>query len=123
MGRLREDEAIGKVVSRGVGVTERRQIEGGLDELQDAAEIVSGVRYVRELRIGRYDNQRHAEAVDVSRSPAHAVIDDFGRDVIVPAAPIVPGDDDRGVGPIGAVADRVDDRRHPGWTAAVVERA
>jgi hypothetical protein len=58
--------------------------------------------------------------MDVSRSPAYAVIDHFRGDVIVPASPIVLRNDDRGVRPIGAVPNRVDNRRYPGWPTAVV---
>ena len=40
--------------------------------------------------------------------------------MIVPASPIVPRDDDRGVCPIRAIANRVDNRCYPGRSAAVV---
>ncbi len=40
--------------------------------------------------------------------------------MIVPPPPVIPRDDDGGVRPIGAIADRVDDRGDPGGSAAVV---
>jgi hypothetical protein len=42
------------------------------------------------------------------------------RNVVAPASPIVPRNYDRGVGPVRAVADRVDHQGYPGWAAAIV---
>ena len=44
-------ETIGKVVGWSVSVAERRQVESGLDELQDAAEIVRDVGDVSGLGV------------------------------------------------------------------------
>ena len=46
---------------------------------------------------------------------AHAValgVDDRRRDVVVEAAPVIPGEEDCGVPPLGAAHDRVDQSRH-----------
>ncbi len=51
-GRLGEVETIGKVVRRSVGVAERRQVERGLDEFEDAAEVVRGMRNVSGFGVG-----------------------------------------------------------------------
>ena len=40
----------------------------------------------------------------------------FRCNVVVPAAPIVPGDEDGGICPVWTVADRVDDGGYPGWS-------
>src|SRR5580700_8381952 len=40
--------------------------------------------------------------------------------MVVPAPPVIPGDDDGGVGPQRAVADRVHNGGHPGRSAAIV---
>ena len=42
-GRLGEGETIRKVVGRSVGVAQRGQVESGLDEFEDASEIVRSV--------------------------------------------------------------------------------
>ena len=61
----------------------------------------------------------HAETVDIAGAPADAVVDDFGSDVIIPAAPIVLSNDDGSIGPIRTFADRIDDGGDPGGTTAV----
>src|SRR5208283_5704129 len=75
-------------------------------------------------RVGRYHQQRDAETVLVV---AFRLRQNSGLLVVVPAAPIVPRDEDGGVLPVSAVivaggtgADGVDDRRHPRGAAAVV---
>ena len=40
--------------------------------------------------------------------------------MVVPPTPIIPGDDYRSVPPIGAVANRIDNRGYPGGAATVV---
>src|SRR5207237_800642 len=62
--------------------------------------------------VRRDHDQRHAESVFVR-------IDDLRRNMIVPAAPIVPGDKNRGIRPVRTVADGIDDRCHPGRPRAV----
>src|ERR1700747_3286528 len=42
--------------------------------------------------------------------------------MVVEAAPVIPGNDDRGIGPIRTVPDGVDDRGHPRWAGALVAR-
>jgi hypothetical protein len=62
--------------------------------VQDAAKVMSNLRDVAGLGIGRYHEQRHAEAVNISRPPAGAVVNNLGRrNVIVSPSPIVPGND------------------------------
>lgn len=51
-GRLGKVETIGKVVGRSVGVAEGGQVESGLDEFEDAAEVVRGVRNVSGFGVG-----------------------------------------------------------------------
>jgi len=108
-GRLRHVEAVGKIVGVGVGVAEGVEAVGGFDVVEDAAEVVPGVGDLLGLGVGRDHDQGHAEAVDIAGVPADAVVDDFRSDVIIPAAPIVPSNDDGSVGPIRTVADRIDD--------------
>ena len=71
-GRLGEVKTIGEVVGTSVGVSERGQIEVGLDEFEDAAEVVGDVRNVRGLGVGRDDDEGNAEPVDIAGSPADA---------------------------------------------------
>ena len=47
--RLKQSD---KVVGRSVGVAERGQVESGLDEFEDAAEVVCGVRNVGGFGVG-----------------------------------------------------------------------
>src|SRR5271157_169718 len=68
----------------------------------------------------RLKQSERSSAVDVSRSPTDTVVDDLGCDVIIPASPIVPSDDDGGVRPILAIANGIDNRGYPGGSAAVV---
>src|SRR5260370_24329553 len=80
---LVEVETIGKVVSRGVGIAQRRQGESLFDEFEDAAEIVGNVGDVSSFVVGRDDAQGHAEAV------FEAVVV-LSSNVTSPAAPILP---------------------------------
>src|SRR5208282_5277340 len=50
-GRMGEAETIGKVVGWIIGVVERGQVKSGLDEFEDAAEVVRGVRNVSGLGV------------------------------------------------------------------------
>src|SRR5580704_1691592 len=70
------------------------------------------VRHVMRFRVGRDYQQWYAEAKLVRIVLRR-------RDVIVPAPPIVPRDENYGALPIRAFSDRVDDRCHPGRTSAV----
>src|SRR5579863_9651131 len=58
--RLREIEDVRHRVGRSVSRSERAQTEVLLDELQDAAEIVLGVRNEVRFRVRRDDDHRHA---------------------------------------------------------------
>src|SRR5271156_1004312 len=78
------------------------------------------VRNVLRLGVRRPPKEGHAKAVDISRSPAHTVVNNRGCDVVVPSSPIVPRDENRGVGPILTVADGIDNRCYPGGSRAVV---
>src|SRR6202042_358286 len=75
---------------------------------------------ISRLGIGRDHNHGHAKPVYVAGSPTTAIVDDGRSNVIVPPSPVIPGEQDRGVRPILAAADGVDDRGYPGWPTAVV---
>src|ERR1019366_3830023 len=81
------------------------------------------MRSVRDMRrqgVGRDDDQRHTISIYVSATPLRAVGQDLRRrNMIVPASPVVPGDDDRGVGPVGTVADGIHNRSYPGRSGTV----
>lgn len=98
-GSLGEVETIGEVVGERVSIAEGTQIELRLDELQQAAVIVGDMGDVGALGVGRNDDQRNAKAV-------LARIENGGRDVVVPGAPIVPGLLDRVE--VGTIQPKVD---------------
>src|SRR3954447_22760733 len=63
------------------------------------------------------DDERYAETIHISRSPASAIIDDLWRwYMIVPSTPIIPGHDNGGIRPEWTVANGIDDRSYPRWT-------
>src|ERR1700733_70920 len=71
------------------------------------------------LGVGRNENKRGAKAVGVGvREGARGAR--WGRDVVVPASPVIPGDDDGRVLPEGTLADGVDDGCYPGWAVVLV---
>ena len=108
--RLGEVKAIGEIVCRCIAITQRRQPIGLFNKFENATEIMVCVRDISRSRVGRDDDQRHAEAVYVTATPLCAVRENLGgRNVIIPAAPIIPRDENRGVRPILAVADGVYD--------------
>src|SRR5258706_5483916 len=86
-----------------------------------------GVVHVSGRSVGGHSQQRNAKTVNVSRAPAVALAGAVGRDMIVPATPIVPGDENSGVFPVdltglaaaGFAADGVHDSSDPGWSAAI----
>src|SRR6516164_6200991 len=110
--RLREVKTIEKIVGANVGRVERPQGEDFFGEFEDTAEFMLRVRYVVALGVRRDDDQRNAEAELV-----RVIL--LGNDVVEPSAPIVPGNEDRRVFPIRALADRIDHRSDPGWSRAV----
>src|SRR5579859_5742431 len=112
---LAEVETVGEIVERiGVGKSQSRYIKVFLDELQDAAKIVRNLRNMFRFGQRRHHDERHAESVDVARSPTAAIVDDLGRcHVVVPASPIVPDDDDRGVRPVSTTCNGIDDGSDP----------
>src|SRR4029077_2642983 len=81
--------------------------------------------------VGRHRDQGDTEAVLVA---ALGISQDRGRLVVIPSAPVIPGDEDgglvaRGVGaPVvtlvaalrPTISDGIYDRRHPCWAAASV---
>lgn len=115
-----EIEELVKVVLRpGISKTEIPEAEDSLNRLQDAAKIAVLVADVTRLRrISRNHEQRHPEAsLIVLLAPAFFK---DGWNMVVPAAPIVPRNEDGGVFPIagavvavGIVADGIHDRRYP----------
>jgi len=60
---LRKTKTIGEVGGGGVCEPERAQLEIGLDKLEQAAEIVSDMRYVRALGVRRDNYQGDAKTV------------------------------------------------------------
>src|SRR5579864_301908 len=116
--RLVEIETVGKVVGVGIGVPKRGKTKVFLHEVQDAAKVMIDVRDMCRFRVRGNHDQGHAEPVDIARSPTGAIRDDLRRrHVVEPSAPIVPRHNDGSVGPIGTVANSVDDRSHPGRAA------
>lgn len=102
----------------GIGITQRRQSEHFLNEIEDTSEVVVHVRDVCRFGIRRDDGEGNAEAIHISRSPTFAIINDLWRRyMIVPATPIIPGNNYGGNGPEPALADRIDNRGNPGGTA------
>src|ERR1700694_1404436 len=67
--------------------------------------------YVAGLRVRADDEARDAQ-------PVAQLVDRGWDDVVVEAAPVIPGEEDRGAGPAGAAADLIDARRHVGLAAA-----
>src|SRR5580704_3567863 len=99
-----------------------------LNEAQNRTKIMPVIVHVACIRIGGDDNQWNTESVLIV---ALHTVQDRRLLVIVPASPVIPSDDDRGVLPIGerlslhgvgagAVADGVDNGSHPGGSAAIV---
>ena len=92
-----------------------------LNEPRHAAEVLRQIADSLGGRVGGHYDQGHTESHLVT--PIRVRSDRRGF-MVVPAAPIVPGDNDRGVVPIRylfavngvcacALSDRVDDGRHP----------
>src|SRR5580658_9093081 len=89
----------------------RAQTKVLLDELQNASELV--------LRV--HDRARASPRGDYDGSNAKAQTGVVGlrrRDGIVPAAPVIPEQDDGGRVPVLALAHRVEDRTDPARSAA-----
>src|SRR5579863_298786 len=103
---LREVETVGKIVGALIGRAQRRQTECFFGEFQNAAEFVLYVRNVARFGVWRYDNQRHAKT-QLER------IVNLRRNMVVPATPIVPRDENRRIVPILTSPDRIDDRTNP----------
>src|SRR5918996_4545509 len=85
-----------------VSVRELRQSPVVLHEPQYARELAELVRHEAALRVGRDNEQRHAD-------PEPEVVDLRWRDVVVEPAVVVPGDEDGGVLPVWALHDGVHD--------------
>src|SRR5580704_5795196 len=108
-------ETIRKIIGQSVGISERRQVINLFNELQNAAEVVSDVRYISLPGKGRHHDQRHPKTVLVR-------VDNIRGDVVIPASPIVPSDDDNGVVPVLALADGINNRRNPGRSQTCIAR-
>jgi hypothetical protein len=98
-----------------IGVTERGKIVNGFDKFKDTAEIVSDVRNVGVLCVRGHHDKWDSKTILVRIQNRRR------RDVVVPAAPIVPGNNDRGMGRIGTVTDGVDYGCDPRRSGAVVD--
>src|ERR1700730_4636987 len=95
-----------------------------LDETQNAAEVMPEIVDITCWRVGGDDNQWNAESILVV---AFLQRQNGWWLVIVPAAPIIPSDNDRSIVPIyftvGAgwvVANRIDNGCHPGRSTGIV---
>src|SRR5450755_1400076 len=106
--RLRVIERIRHVVGCRIAYAERCKPESLLGIAQDAAELVLVVRNVPMFGVRRDHDQRHTktETVGIDLRRSH---------VIVPTAPIIPRDEDRGAVPTRALSDGIDHRADPRW--------
>src|SRR2546425_1900033 len=109
---LFEIEAVGHIVRLGVTGVERRQTEGGLAEFYEAHMRMEGLGNVAPLGIGTKHQATDAWSVAelgvlVGSWPAvgRPLLDILWLDVIVPATPVVPGDEDDGLRPQAALDD------------------
>src|SRR6516164_2051866 len=86
-----------------IGETQTAETEDTLDRFHDAAKVVVAVAYVADFRtVGRHHQQRYAKA-ELIVLLVHIPLE-YWRYVIVPAAPVVPGNEDRGVFPVAGAA-------------------
>jgi hypothetical protein len=99
-----EVEGVRQVVGGGVARAERGQPPAILDELQHRGRVVLGMINVPAPGVGRDDDRRDARP----RPPLIAL---RRRDMVPAPAILVVGDDDRDVGPVGAVLDRANQVR------------
>src|SRR6267378_6063761 len=95
-----------------------------LDETQNAAEVIPEIADKTCRRVGGDDNQRNAESILVVALGQRQ--NDWWL-VIVPAAPIIPGDKDRSIAPINftvgtgwVVSNGIDNGCHPGRSTGIV---
>src|SRR6516164_7510468 len=109
-----------------VGKPERAlaEIENTLDEPQDAAEVMGLVIDVVPGRESRDSDQGYAKTILVIALNA---VQDGRAFMVVPATPIVPGNQDGSVGPITfpvltrrIVPDGINNGGHPGWPAIII---
>ena len=98
-----EDRVVLAHVGPGVGAAVGGGIEPGaveevvLDELGVGVEAEDLVVDVALLGVGADHDPGHAQAEAVA-------VDDRRHDMVVEAAPVIPGEEDRGAVPVGAVA-------------------
>src|SRR3989440_11949289 len=109
---LFEIEAVGHVVRLGVTGVKRRQTEGGRAEFYKAHVRMEGLGNVARLGIGTKHQATDAWSVPelrvlVGSWPAvgRPLLDILWLDVIIPATPVVPGDEDHGLRPQAALDD------------------
>src|SRR5262245_31074180 len=88
-----------------------------LDETQNAAEVMPEIADITYWRVGGDHNQRNTESILVVALEQRS---NRWRLVIVPAAPVIPSDNDSGVVPINfpvrtrwVVANGIDNGCHP----------
>src|ERR1700689_243981 len=78
---------------------------------------------VSGLGVGGNHDHRHPESAPISATRLGTVrpTQHSRRDVVVPAAPVLPDKEDRGIRPVGTVAGRVNDRSYIGGDPSLVK--
>src|SRR5579872_7525212 len=96
-----------------------RQTENVLNECQDAAEVMSmggnETRVAGDWGIGRNYKQGNAETVDILLAitvASEIAVGPKGRDVIIPTTPVVPCNQDDGIGLVAAMVRVLTDGVH-----------
>src|ERR1019366_1695472 len=105
--------------------TDQTETKITFGKAQHAAEVVGGIVNVACRSVGRDYEQGNAKSIHIGLAPA-GCRNRRRRNMVVPAAPIVPRNKDRSVLPVhfaigaGSIcSNRVDDRRNPRGTCAV----
>lgn len=106
-GLLFEVETVGHIVRGLVAGVDRPQAKRVLAEFHEAHVGVLGMRDVPALCIRAEDQAPHARPV-AELGAVLPLLDQRRGDVVVPATPVVPRDEDDGVGPQPTLDDRVD---------------
>src|SRR5208337_2052869 len=109
MAMTLEVEAVGKIIGVSVGIAQRRQLVILFDEPQDAAKVMGHVRDIALVHPRRDDDERYPKTVHIAGAPTAAVVHHPGGDVVIPASPIIPGDEDDSIVPVITTPNGVHD--------------